>query len=241
MRIHLVQHVSYYYQTNVEKWAIEKEHAVSKTFMQENEDLPGLDEFDWLIIMGGPMDIYDAKRYPWLVKEKKFIASAIESKKIVLGICLGGQLIADTLGAKVYMNCCREIGWYPVSLTKEAKESKVFRKLPDNFTTFFWHEDGFEIPEGGKRMAVSECCMNQAFEYNDRVIGLQFHLESSPESVGNMLHCTKCMEYITGGGKYIQGMEEIMEHKDFFEETYKAMHLLMDAIEEEYAKESSSY
>ena len=237
MRIHLLQHIPYGFLTSIERWARGKGHAVSKTLIYAYDKLPKPEDFDWLIIMGGPMSIYEEVSYPWLVNEKKFIASAIESEKIVLGICLGGQLIADVLGGKVHMNACREIGWYPVSLTEEAKKSKIFSRLPDKFTAFFWHEDTFEIPEGCKRMAEDKGCRNQAFECNGRVIGLQFHLESSAESVNSMIHCQKCMEKIKQGGRYIQSIEEILEKVNYFEEVHNTIQMLLDGIEEEYGRE----
>lgn len=236
MRIHLLQHIPYGFKTSIERWAREKGHAVSKTLIYANDNLPKLENFDWLIIMGGSMSIYEEVSYPWLVNEKKFIARAIENKKIVLGICLGGQLIANVLGGKIHMNVCREIGWYPVSLTEEAKESRTFRRLPDKFTPFFWHEDTFEIPEGCKRMVESEGCRNQAFECTGRVIGLQFHLESSAESVRSMIPCEKCMKKIKKGGRYIQCIDEILKKANYFKEIRNIMQILLESIEEEYGK-----
>lgn len=105
-------------------------------------------DFDWLIIMRGSMNIYEEEKYPWLAVEKKFIARTIESGKIVLGICLGSQLIADVLGGRVSRNKYRELGWFPVTLTKEAKDSPVFSALPARFNVFQWHGDTFKIPQG---------------------------------------------------------------------------------------------
>jgi GMP synthase (glutamine-hydrolysing) len=237
MRIHLLQHVPSGFVTSIERWARGKDHAVSKTLIYTYDNLPKPEDFDWLVIMGGPMSIYDEVSYPWLVNEKKLIANAIENEKIVLGICLGGQLIADVLGGKAYIKTCREIGWYPVSLTEEAKESRIFGRLPDKFTTFFWHEDVFEIPEGCKRMAESEGCRNQAFEYSGRVIGLQFHLECTAESISNMIHCQECIEKIKQGGRYVQSIEEILKKVNYFKETRNVMQMLLDGIEEEYGKD----
>ncbi len=233
----MIQHIPYSFMTSIERWARGKGHAISKTLIYTYEKLPKPEDYDWLIIMGGPMNIYEEKRYPWFVNEKKFIAKAIESEKIVLGICLGGQLIADVLGGKVHINACREIGWYPVFLTKEAKESRIFSRLPDKFTTYFWHEDTFEIPEGCKRMAESEGCRNQAFEYNGKVIGMQFHLESTAGRVRSMIHCQECMEIIKEGGRYIQSIEEILKKVNYFEEIHNTMQMLLDGIEEEYGKD----
>ena len=85
------------------------------------------------------MNVYENEKFPWLVEEKEFIRKAISESKIVLGICLGAQLIADVLGGKIYKNEFNEIGWYPVSLTEDAQQSAVFNSLPDEFVPFHWH------------------------------------------------------------------------------------------------------
>lgn len=139
MKIHYLQHVPFENLANIELWARSKNYTISKTLLFNNDALPKTSDFDWLIIMGGPMNIYEDKKYPWLLKEKKFIEKAIADKKIVLGICLGAQLIVDVLGGAVYKNNYKEIGWHPVSLTKGTKNSSVFGKLPDKFIAFHWH------------------------------------------------------------------------------------------------------
>jgi len=126
MRIHYLQHVPFEDLANIESWAKDRSHDLSRTLLFQEESPPKLNEFDWLIIMGGPMNIYEHDKYPWLVKEKEFIRQAIEEDKIVLGICLGDQLMADVLGGKVHRNDHREIGWFPVKLTDEGVASRIF-------------------------------------------------------------------------------------------------------------------
>ena len=104
MRIHYLQHVPFEDLANIEKWAENRGHEVSKTLLFSGDGLPKLDKFDWLIIMGGPMNIYEHSKYPWLIKEKKFIGDVINDGKVVLGICLGAQLMADVLGGRVFRN-----------------------------------------------------------------------------------------------------------------------------------------
>ena len=128
--------------------------------------------------MGGPMGIYDHEEHPWLMAEKKIIRQAIDGGKTVLGICLGAQLIADVLGANVYPGPQKEIGWFPIQRADDAPDF-----LPDELTVFHWHGDTFEIPDGAIRLASSEACENQGFVYNDRVVALQFHMETTPESM----------------------------------------------------------
>ncbi len=237
MRLHYLQHVPFEDLANIEVWAKERNYQISRTRFFEDKRLPQMRSFDWLIIMGGPMNIYEEEKYPWLAKEKKFIEKAIVNKKIVLGVCLGAQLIADIIGGKVYKNNCKEIGWFPVSLTEEAKKSSVFNALPDRFIPFHWHGDTFNLPSGSKRIAQSEGCANQAFEYDGRVIGLQFHLESSIESINRLIQ--NCGDELVEG-KYIQKPDEMLSQHKNLQEINRIMNMLLDNIEREYGKVDAS-
>lgn len=230
MRIHSIEHEPFEGLANIEVWANKKGHTITKTHMFNNEKLPGIADFDWLIIMGGSMNIYEEEKYPWLREEKDFIKRTIAGKKIMLGICLGAQLLADALGGKVTRNRYKEIGWFPVSLTKEEGHSKTFDSFPRRFTSFHWHGDTFQIPPGARKSAESEACQNQAFEYG-RITGLQFHLEYSKNSIDQMLK--KCGAEIIDG-KYIQKPEEIISNYTNLVEANKLLELLLDNIEREY-------
>ena len=229
MRIHSLQHVQFEDLANIEPWAKAKGYSVSKTFLANNEKLPSANDFDWLIIMGGPMNVYEEELYPWLVQEKKLIGEAIAKNKLVLGICLGAQLIADVLGGRVYKNKYKEIGWFPVSLTEEAQKSSILNILPREFTAFHWHGDTFRLPTGCLRVAESEGCLNQAFEFDDgRVIGLQFHLESSAESIRGLIeNCGAELSH----GKYIQTANEILRHPEHCETLKVFTGKFLDRIE----------
>lgn len=176
--------------------------------------------------MGGPMNIYEEDKYPWLVSEKKFIEKTITSGKFVLGVCLGAQLIADVLGGKVGPNNHKEIGWFPMN--KVSKGSGFFKSLPDKFMAFHWHGDAFDIPPGATRLAESQGCKNQAFEYNRNVLGLQFHLESSKVSIARLIE--NCRNDMTDG-KYVQSENEILSKPDYLAEIKRHMTLLLDEIE----------
>ena len=227
MRIHYLQHVLFEDLAIIKVWAERRDYSISRTLLFNNEPLPDENHFDWLIVMGGPMNIYKDDKYPWLIEEKKFIEKAIANQKIVLGICLGAQLIADVLGSTVYKNEYKEIGWFSVSLTQESRKSTLFNALPDEFTAFHWHGDTFNLPDGVIRIAENEGCTNQAFEYNDRVIGLQFHLESSIESINMLIQ--NCGDEIVEG-KYIQTPDEILSMKHNIQETNRLMDLLLDKM-----------
>ena len=233
MRLHSLQHVPFEDLAHIESWAQERSHSVSRTLLFNNEPFPEMSEFDWLVILGGPMNIYEEEEFPWLKREKKFIAEAIARQKVVLGICLGAQLVADVLGGKVFKNLHKEIGWYPVRLTPGARESSIFRLLPAEFVAFHWHGDTFSIPPGGIRIAESEGCPNQAFEYHGRVIGLQFHLESALESIQRLIR--NCEGELVDG-KYIQSAEEMLAQRGNLPGIKRIMTLLLDHWEKKFGE-----
>lgn len=226
MKIHSLQHVSFEGLGSIENWAIANNHSLSSTKLYANGSLPLIDDIDCLIIMGGPMNIYEENKYPWLIGEKKLIEQAIQKDKIVLGICLGSQLIADVLGAKVYKGEYQEIGWFPIIMTDEAQKT-TFSLLLDKSPVFHWHGDTFDLPENTTRLAYSEACQNQAFIYRKKVLALQFHLESTPESISQMIkHCSD--ELIEG--KYIQKPEEILSNNHNFQTINRAMNSVMNQL-----------
>ncbi len=132
MRLHSLEHVPFEDLAEIGVWAENKGYNLSRTRFYVNDQLPALSEIDWLVVMGGPMNIYEEDRYPWLTREKAFIADAISQRKLVLGICLGAQLIADVLGGPVSQNQFKEIGWLPVRLSAAASSSPLFHNLPLN-------------------------------------------------------------------------------------------------------------
>lgn len=187
MRFHYIQHVPFEDAANIGLWAREKGFTVTCTRLYEGEPLPNVSDIDWLAIMGGPMNVYEYDRYPWLKLEKAWLKQVIDADKRVLGICLGAQLIADVLGAPVTRNEHTEIGWFPVTLTEAGRKESLLSGLPSTFEAFHWHGDTFAIPPGSRLLASSEACVNQAFQYRDRVLALQCHLDYSQASIEAMI------------------------------------------------------
>ncbi len=185
MKLHWLQHVPFEGLGFIEEWAKAHNAEICVTRLFLNDPLPEISEFDLLIVMGGPMGIYDYDEHPWLTRETEFIRKAIAADKCILGICLGAQLIADALDAMVYPGPQKEIGWFPIRRAVDAPHL-----IPEELVVFHWHGDTFDIPDGAVRLASSEACQNQGFVYNDRVIGLQFHMETTPESMEALMnHC----------------------------------------------------
>jgi GMP synthase-like glutamine amidotransferase len=229
MQIHYLQHVPFEGLASLEGWAKAQEHSLSTTQFYNNDPLPEINSFDWLVIMGGPMGIYEERKYPWLGAEKKFIEQAIQQGKVVVGICLGAQLIADVLGAKVLPNPDKEIGWFPIQLTQEAQFHPLTHFLPPKFPVFHWHGDTFELPQGALHLARSEGCINQAFIYAEKVLALQFHLETTPESALQIItHCKSDL----AEDKYIQRPEEMLARETDFRKINRAMEQILNNLTE---------
>ena len=206
MKIHWLQHVDFEGLGSMEKWAREKGHALSCTRLFAGETLPPLDHFDLLIVMGGPMGVHDQDQYPWLQSEKDFLRQVIAAGKPVLGVCLGAQLLADVLGAQVTANKEKEIGWFPLERVGNVPEG-LEGVLPECPTVFHWHGDTFTLPDKAVRLYSSAACVNQAFVYEGRVIGLQFHLETTPVSAASLVENCR-VELVPA--PWIQTEEEIL-------------------------------
>jgi GMP synthase-like glutamine amidotransferase len=227
LRIHYLQHVPFEGPGYIESWAQVRNHRLTSTHLYSGQRLPAVEEIDLLVVLGGPMNVYEQSRYPWLGREKRFIGEALRGERVVIGICLGAQLIASVLGAKVTRNPCIEIGWYPVEKAAQASQSKLSGFLPDRFPAFHWHGDTFEIPRGAVHLARSQVCENQAFAFGDRVAAFQFHLESTRDSVEQLVH--ECSEDLAKG-PCIQGPADMLTDLDRFREVNSLMSDFLDGL-----------
>ena len=184
MKVHVLQHVPFEGIGSMASWLSAREAIVTYTSFYESPTLPDPKGLDLVIVMGGPMSVNDETELPWLKQEKEFVRQAIWHGLSVVGICLGAQLIAAALGARVYPNREKEIGWFEIEST--PSEDVVFR-FPRKATVFHWHGETFDLPADAVHLAKSAACANQAFQVGERVIGLQFHLETTPESLDSII------------------------------------------------------
>ncbi|MEM8953253.1 MAG: type 1 glutamine amidotransferase [Verrucomicrobiota bacterium] len=225
MRIHVLQHVSYEGPGMIEGWAGQNNCPLQTTRLYEvGVALPDSDDFDCLVVMGGPMGARDEGEYGWMVDEKRLIKEAIEEGKKVLGICLGSQLVASVLGAHVRRNQHEEIGWAPIWLTDEGHGAEVLGHMQSEMPVLHWHRDTFDIPSGAKHLIESAGCRNQAFMYEDRVLGLQFHMEMTRASLRALIDNSGELEE----GPFVQsGVKMLAREENAFRRANHAMRGLL--------------
>jgi GMP synthase-like glutamine amidotransferase len=228
MRVHYLQHVPFEGIAGMAACFKNKGHAPTSTKLYEGQALPDPHDIDFLIIMGGPMGVHDDLQYPWMKKEKAFIRACMDQGKIVLGICLGAQLMAHVLGAKVYQNKVREIGWFPLTVTPETRGT-IFRDVfPPGLEVFHWHGDTFDIPESAVRIASSPACANQGFVVDDRIAGFQFHLETTLESARALIeNCGRELD----GSAFVQTGQELTAHEKRFVRINEVMTAVLERLE----------
>jgi len=227
MHVHSLQHVPFEDLGSIQQVLHNSGHEITVTRLFEEHSQPEINEIDWLIVMGGPMGVHDEHEYPWLADEKRFIEKAIEKDKLVLGICLGAQLIAHVLGARVYANLHKEIGWFPVERTEAATSTSIGRSFSETVEAFHWHGDTFDLPHGAVHLARSANCENQAFVYRQRVVALQYHLETTRHSARALIE--NCSEEL-GAGPYVQSAESMMSSDARFAQINITMEALLDRL-----------
>ncbi|MBN1561750.1 type 1 glutamine amidotransferase [candidate division KSB1 bacterium] len=223
-RLHYIQHVPFENPGSILDWAENAAIAVNGSHLYRGEPLPRLDDFEALIVMGGPMAVSDDHLYAWMAAEKKLIESAIRAEKKVLGICLGAQLLAHSLGAKVYPNEDKEIGWFPIVWSEAARSLAHLQHMPTPLALFHWHGDAFDLPAGALHLASSSACACQAFQYGEHALALQFHLEIKEENIRALL--LNCSDELVEA-PFIQSRAEILAGiKRCDELNVKMQHLL---------------
>ncbi len=187
-------------------WATSHGHSWECSLVPDAGVFPPASAIDCLVVLGGPMSAWEEEKHPWLSAEKRYIEEFLGVGKPVLGICLGAQILAEIMGAKVYRGPHLEIGWFPIEFAPEARDTWLEEILPDRFETFLWHGDTFDLPDGGVRIARSTAYENQGFVWN-QVMALQFHLEVRPEWV-RMLVERDADQLIAS--TYVQSMKTVL-------------------------------
>ena len=228
MRIVCLTHVSFEGPGGIADWAAARGHSFELAAVYDSS-APHTGEFDMLVVMGGPMSIHDEAEHPWLLSEKRFIRAAIDSGKSVLGVCLGAQLLAASLGAEVRPGPEPEIGWFPVRLTESGQTSKVASVLPREFDAIHWHGDTFGVPPGAIHLAESELTESQAFEFEGgRVVGLQFHLELSREDLKVLIE--NASQDLERAGRWVSTAERMLAGPERFAKARERLFAMLDAM-----------
>ncbi|WKY44139.1 type 1 glutamine amidotransferase [Eubacteriaceae bacterium ES2] len=228
MKFHYLQHVAFENPGIILEWIKENHHTVSHTRLDIGQALPEIQDFDALIVMGGPMNIYEEEKYPWLKSEKAFIKKAIDDKKFVLGICLGAQLIADVIGGQVKRNQQVEIGWFPIEAW--GKGHDIFPELSQKPEVFHWHGDFFtDLPEDAIIFAKSQACPHQGYVYREKVFGFQFHLENTAQIIGDLV--ANCKDEMVPG-TFVQSPDQVLDQVAKIESN----NLIMKAFLDRYFK-----
>jgi GMP synthase-like glutamine amidotransferase len=220
MRIHSLQHVPFEDIGSLHNDVQALRCSLTTTHWYKGDAAPALDSFDILIVMGGPMGVYDEAIYPWLSAEKALLAGAIAAGKKIIGICLGAQLLACVLGAKVTKNPHREIGWFPLAINTDAADHPIAKLLAECSNVFHWHGDTFGLPAQAQLLASSQACAHQAYVIGNQIYGFQFHLETTEISAQALIK--NCVDDLNNS-TYVQSAEEMLGDKTKFAEINKAM------------------
>jgi GMP synthase-like glutamine amidotransferase len=229
MRVHYLQHVPFEGLGSIGPWLESRRAEVTATRLFDEARFPKVSEIDWLVVMGGPMSVNDDRVHPWLAPEKRFIAEAIGSMKAVLGVCLGAQLIASALGARVFPNAEREIGWFEVEPAPGAGDSPFSTIFRAPLEVFHWHGETFHLPPRATHLARSAACEHQAFSIGDRVLGLQFHLEPTAETARALVeHCPADLAQ----ARWVQSPGEMLRDDARFDRAHQVMDAVLDRLEE---------
>lgn len=212
MDIHYLQHVSHEGLGSTAEWARAHGHSTRATRFFDAESPPEDLNFDWLFVMGGPMNIYEEKEYPWLAQEKIFIRHAIDAGKTVIGICLGAQLISDVLGAPTRSNGEPEIGWFPLWRMGEPSATLNVLLSEPVLPAFHWHRDRFQPPQDAVPFARSAGCPHQGYVWQGRVFAFQFHPEITPAVAEAFIRADVPLPE----GRFVQNAEDMLAERAQF-------------------------
>lgn len=231
MNILILQHVPFEGPAAIRTWATSNDHQLRCVDVSQALELPSINSFDCLIIMGGPMSVND--QLTWMQGEMDLIRAAVNAKRYVIGICLGAQLIAASLAASITPNQHREIGWFEAVYHLSPEQERTHRHwssgiFPLQFTPLHWHGDRFEIPPQATAIISSKACDNQAFIVGEHTLALQFHLEFDRATAARVAQA--CQDELLEGGQYVQTEQQILSNEQAFNDANGLLFLLLDAM-----------
>ena len=230
MRIACVLHVPFEGPGTIAEWATARGHELARIEAWRGA-FPDPAEIDLLVVLGGPMSADATSRHPWLIGEKAYLGRCVAGGVLVLGICLGAQLLAEAVGGSVHPGAGPEIGWYPVTMLPAASDVPYFAGWPETFVAGHWHGDTFDLPAGVEAAASSQLTPNQAFVTPDRrVVGLQFHLEWNADA----LRCLTLSdpEDLAGPGRWVMSAGALLEDPERFATSRALLFRMLDRMEE---------
>lgn len=227
LNIHCFMHVAFEGPGLIADWIALKGHHLEFTRFYEKETMPAPEAVDLLVIMGGPMNVFDYHMHSWMQEEIDWVSEYIKTGKALLGICLGAQIIAVALGSEVYPGKEKEIGWFDIRFLPSLGDYKICKQLPSSRKVFHWHGDTFDIPEGAVRIAESGLFPNQGFIYNKKIIALQFHLEMKPSNVLGLVE--NCRDDLLPG-PFVQSEKEIGDKSRFTDDNRDLLYNILNYL-----------
>ena len=223
MRVHALIHAPFEGLGVIQEWLKKNDYLLYETHSYRGDVLPAVKDFDWLIVMGGPQNLKSMEKYPYLQDEIRLISQAVSQNKLVLGICLGAQLIAESLGAKTTSSPEKEIGVFPLQLTEKGHADHILRHFPEEFLVTHWHSDMPGLPASAEVLAASSGCPRQILRFKPRVYGLQCHFELTSADLKRMIeHDPTDLTF----GRYTQTQEELLHYN--YSKINQLMFLFLD-------------
>jgi GMP synthase-like glutamine amidotransferase len=226
MKVQILQHISVKPPGTILDWLAEKNYDYKINYIKHGDPLPDENDTDFLIVLGGALNVNNEAANPWLNSEIAYVKNIIDADKPVLGICLGAQIIARALGMKVEKNEKSEIGWFEVVLTDEGIEEPFLKGVPTKFTPLNWHNDIIRLKSGLKTLAKSQATNVQAFRFKN-ALALQFHLEQTNESLDRML---EKVENIIKVDTFVQSARTIKQNSANIAESSEYLKIILNNI-----------
>ena len=227
LKIHCIMHVPYEGPGIIADWIEKKNHSLTYTKFYAEASLPDASDIHMLVIMGGPMNVFDYHIYPWVEEEIEWVGAFIQSGKPVIGICLGAQIIAAALEAEVYPGTQKEIGWHSLQFLPSVGEYMIWKEHPGTRKVFQWHGDTFDIPENTIHIASSPAFPSQGYIFEKQVVALQFHLEVTHKGVQDLIE--NCKDEIVPAA-YIQSADAMIADTKHYKSNQQLMFQLLDYL-----------